>query len=355
MALDVTPFIEADAVGAYVNPPMYFSSPDPRDRSSAAAIIADGYFGDVHLFVTRNGGFFSSFPERAETHDGMSSTRVDYEHKGREVQFLNRVARAINAALCELALRGFTFEPASAACLGEGAIDFDRKVALVTSASGVHIDRQLFWSDRLCNREDESWLNVRSPGSVVKKPPIGDVMKFSWARKLAQKTPILPRIVAMAHYQCMSGHAEDAILTGWQCVEQMIDAMWADYVERAEPSRKRRSFLGSQSFPVSVRLEVLTASGVIDSETQDHISVFRRTRNEVIHRAGGASGRLKHCMGLLAGVIGWFLGESVSQPQIPHLITSMKVGGGDESSESSAPSGNAESQEGGASTSAHEG
>lgn len=286
--------------------PLRLLAPDFRnmDPPSLAEVILKLHVPD-EILITRNGGLFVFPPESLSVGKAMDEVRAKFS-------FELKAARLFNFAVCELALCGVVSAPATPAHIGIGSV-IDNQAVITKSIGGreIYTDRTHrptlgmltgMWPLAMPHMALSKWLTIE---------PI--IKKHERTSRLTQVSTELPTSVASAYSLLSQRQYSEALLDGWNVIEQIIDWYWVNYLTSLSEERRKR-LKDTRTYTASVRTEVLETTGRLPSELCKGIHKARKHRNALAHRLDTDPERARETVLAMHKTVEFFCDAKVEPP-----------------------------------------
>jgi hypothetical protein len=262
----------------------------PSTALDATRVLTRVEVGAEVIFLTRCGGLFIVPPAsfRDAYREGAGNETFQPGEVDKKAAYANHVADLFNLVVCELALRGFVYEPISPLYVLYGRMADDYATVVVGGGSGhVNMERQFGPLLALLERRWNLWSHA--PDTLVRD--LGDA---PIAKALSQISAAIPSLVAGAYSHFANRQFAEAIADSWIVSEQFLDEQWERFSDEASP--ERRSRLADRSFTANVRAELLFSAGRIPKELYEAVQSARTQRNKLMHAASVSYDAALACM-----------------------------------------------------------
>ena len=251
----------------------------PSTALDATRVLTRVNVGVEVILLTRCGGLFIVPPAsfRDAYREGAGNETFQPDEIANKATYTNHVADLFNLVVCELALRGFVYEPIPPQYVVYGRMADDYATVVVGGGSGpVNMERQFGPLLALFERRWTLWSHA--PDTLVRD--LGDA---PIAKALSQVSAAIPSLVAGAYSHFANRQFAEAIADSWIVSEQFLDEQWERFLGEASP--ERRSRLADRSFTANVRAELLFSAGRIPEELYEAAQSARAQRNKLMHAA----------------------------------------------------------------------
>lgn len=266
---------EEVVIGTYLFPYRRLSDPDPDDPDSANKVVRRVALESHEILLTCNGGLFVRVPDKEPAISGKDEVEA-------QTEFAETAVRLFNRIICELALMGFISEPATLAQLGEARLHDDRiRMKAVRGGREFYTERTLGPGQLL----RENWERFGLAHKLVPPEVLEIVVGHAATEALAQISETLPALVAGAYFMFSRQQIAEAVVDSWTVNEQILDAIWQDYVKGLREKARRKRLKDTRVYTSAVRIEVLQTVGSLPDGLAQELQVARKVRNDLAHRA----------------------------------------------------------------------